>query len=79
MVIIIQFCHCKPKQEKRKKHHLQVGDEACTLYQGSKQRTECISEHKGKSRGAPLRAAMPALLPSKGQGQGNPERSLYQV
>lgn len=37
---------------KREKHHLQVGDEACTLYQGSKQRTECISEHKGKSRGA---------------------------
>lgn len=30
------------KREKKKtktKHHLQVGDEACTFYQGSKQRT----------------------------------------
>lgn len=40
-------------KEKKKKHHLQVGDEACTFYQESKQRTECISEHKGKNQRVP--------------------------
>lgn len=47
------------KREKKNKHHLQVGDEACTFYQGSKQRTECISEHKGKSQRVPR--GMPCL------------------
>lgn len=67
---------------KEKKHHLQVSDEACTFYQGSKQRTECIFEHKDKTQGPPRE--MPylhscLLRVKSGQPREEPKRSLCQV